>query len=224
MSLVYFIPDTQGWMLLLLALWISIVPECDLTKPKAFDSLKQLNQLNDILGRYCLVATSDRTLVIAHAIWRWMYFILLPLSMHPEHYPTPTDMDQIPLMRELVVQRFKSQLQEVDESECECDPTDAGLLSVLLGHLNGYQLGSIHASDDDQLPLIEAMFSRLWTELESDRSLRGLKGRDDVHKLTEVVFRGAMGTVSNIERMLDYRKTKTVAELRRLSILYAAAL
>ncbi|KAG8788459.1 hypothetical protein FRC12_014558 [Ceratobasidium sp. 428] len=225
LSLVHYIPDTQGWMLLLLALWISVVPECELTKPKAFDSLKQLNKLNDILGRYCLAATNDRTLVIAHAVWRWMYFILLPLSMHPEHYPaTPSDMDQIPTLRELVVERFKSPLREGDESECECDPTDAGVLSVLLGHLNGYQVGSIDASDDSQLPLIEAMFSRLWAELESDRPLCGLKGRDDVHKLTEVVFRGAMGTISNIERMLVHRKTKTVAELRRLSTLYAAAL
>ncbi|KAG8722732.1 hypothetical protein FRC08_012611 [Ceratobasidium sp. 394] len=219
LRIIYWMPNTQGWMLLLLVLWIPLVPECELTKPKALDALKQLSQLNDLVGRYCLLATEDRTLCIAHAIWRWMYFILIPFTMRPEHYPTPADMDQIPIMRDLAIQRFKFPLHEMDPFEC--DPTRAELLSVVLGHLNGYQMGSLNASDEDQIPLLEAIFARLWVEIESDRPFYGLEGRDNVHKLTEVVFRCAMGTISNLERMLIHRKMKTVTELRRLSTIYA---
>ncbi|KAG8735940.1 hypothetical protein FRC10_009970 [Ceratobasidium sp. 414] len=222
LRIIYWMPHTQGWMLLLLVLWIPLVPECELTRPKALDALKQLNQVNDLVGRYCLLATHDRTLCIAHAIWRWMYFILIPFTMRPEHYPTPTDMDEIPLMRDLAIQRFKFPLQEVESPDW--DPTNAEILAVLLGHLNGYQMGSLDASDEDQIPLVETIFARLWAEIESDRPFYGLEGRDNVHKLTEVVFRCMMGTISNIERMLIHRKMKTTAELRRLSTIYATIL
>ncbi|KAG9082957.1 hypothetical protein FRC06_004759 [Ceratobasidium sp. 370] len=173
---------------------LPLATKTGMTDPRRRDSLKQLNQLRDLLGRYCLLATSDRTLCIAYAIWRWMYFILLPFTMRPEHYPTPTDMDEIPLIRDLVIQRFKFPLQETDPFEC--DPTHAELLSVLLGHLDWYQTGSLDASDEDQIPLVEAMFARLWTEIESDRPFYGIEGRDNVHKLTEVVFRCMLGAVS----------------------------
>ncbi|KAG8722731.1 hypothetical protein FRC08_012610 [Ceratobasidium sp. 394] len=213
-------PNTQGWSLLFLVLWVKLAPECDSDNQRAMSPLKRLYQLNDLLGRYCLAATNDKTLNIVYTISRWMSYRLLPLMGKPGFFPTPTDQAELPSMKKVAIRRLKSPPTPWRiMNTFEGDPTSADLLSILLEFITSYQTFSFRPLDDTDLLLSDAVFARLWVEAQSDRALAGLVGRQNADKLAYAAFRNASFTILGIQ---DNEKNPT--GLRRASAIYSAGL
>ncbi|KAG8788452.1 hypothetical protein FRC12_014551 [Ceratobasidium sp. 428] len=198
-GLCFLLPDTPGWALLVLVLWVRIAPGCGTGSQPSISSLKRLYQLNDLLGRYCLAATHDPTLTMAYFnVSRWMAYKLLPeiARINPRLLPSSEDMAELPDMKKMAMRRFKAPPTPWRTThEFVADPNGVEILAIILELITDYQRHSMELLGDICLQMTDAMFARLWVAVQSDEVLNDLSSRTDVYTFAYAVFRNSSITI-----------------------------
>lgn len=142
-------------------------------------------RLKDLACRYSLAAKDDRTYVVVHLMIDWIHDELLRQGRNSPTDPysfNPEDIREMPILRDILTERL---------TRTGKDCVNPHLASTLIEFFINYHLrspDSLLMATEFQL-FVEAIFKRLWIQVEDEGCLLSMRNRVDVADLTFTFLR-----------------------------------
>jgi hypothetical protein len=198
----------SGWGLIMSSIWLQLCSDQDkIKKYMQFKStlfetcLTHLShdltsrdskiwyQTSDLICRHYLGAAED-AFPFAAQICGMIDTCLKLAGKAPDdvHKPVATDLKDLPAFRHALTQRLR------DRADRRLSPRLSATLIIFNFHY-AYHIG-LDSLDGEFWPLVEAMFDRLWEEIEAGAYLTSVDARKDLLALTSGVYRSLETSLS----------------------------